>query len=88
VLSACSAPNGGGVCLDTASTERHYTDPSGKRWTRLTFGGNSAQPNGEQADGIVDLDLTLALTEDSTSRELAVHAHVCARIVPILVVCR
>jgi hypothetical protein len=89
-LAACSAPNGGGACLDTASTERSYTDASGKRWTTLGFGGSSAQLKGEQAEGVVDLDLTLLLSDNATTRELPVHAHVCASIVPSgsLVVCK
>lgn len=87
-LTACSAANGNGACLDTASSEPHYTDASGKRWTMLALGGSSAQLTSGQADGILDLDLTLSLTDGSTSRELAVHAHVCACIVATLVPCR
>jgi len=87
-LSACAADNGAGACLDTASSEPHYTDASGKRWTMLALSGSSAQLMGEQADGIVDLDLTLSLSAGSTSREIAVRAHVCARIVAILAPCR
>lgn len=87
-LSACGALSGSGACLDTASTEPYYTDSSGKRWTMLTLGGRSDQLNGEQADGIVDLDLKLSLSDGATSRELAVRAHVCARIVATLVPCK
>ena len=87
-LSACSAPNGDGVCLDTASTEPHYTDASGKRWTMLSLIGSSSQLGDAQAGGVVDLDLTLALGSDSTYHELAVHAHVCADIVGILIPCK
>lgn len=87
-LSACSAPNGDGVCLDTGSTEPHYTDASGKRWTMLSLSGSSSQPGGPQANGMVDLDLTLSLGSDSTYHELAVHAHVCADISAILPPCK
>lgn len=87
-LSACSERNGGGVCLDTASPEPHYTDSSGKRWTMLALTGKSAQPNGEAAEGVVDLDLTLSLGSDSTFHELAVHAHVCASISATLIPCK
>lgn len=87
-FSACSEPNGGGVCLDTASAEPHYTDSSGTRWTMLSLTGKSAQPNGEAADGLVDLDLTLALGSESTYHELPVHAHVCASISATQIPCK
>lgn len=87
-LSACSAPNGGGTCLDTASNEPHYIDSSGKRWTMLDLAGSSAQLNGVEAEGLVDLDLTLAVGSDATYQELAVHAHVCASISAVLIPCR
>jgi len=87
-LSACSTASGAGACLDTASSEPHYTAATGKRWTMLTLTGSSAQLKSDQADSIVDLDLTLSLSDGSTSRELAVHARVCARIVATLVPCR
>jgi len=86
-FSACSAPNGAGVCLDMTSNERHYTDASGKRWTMLSLGGSSALLKDTEVEGVVDLDLTLTLGEDSTYREVAVHVHACARIVPTLVPC-
>jgi hypothetical protein len=87
-LSACSAPNGAGVCLDTASAEPHYTDASGKRWTMLDLSGSSSQPNVAQAQGMADLDLTLALGSESTYHELAVHMHVCADISAVLKPCK
>src|SRR6478736_435348 len=87
-LSACSAPNGAGVCLDMASSERHYTDGSGTLWNVLRLSGSSSQLKGEQAEGVVDLDLTLALGSDSTYHELAAHVHACARIVPTLIPCK
>lgn len=87
-FSACSAPGGEGVCLDTASAEPHYTDASGKRWTMLTLDGNSSQLSTPQVQGVADLDLTLELGSESTYRELPVHAHVCADIVAVSVPCR
>jgi len=50
--------------------------------------GNTAQPNGAQTEGLVDLDLTLSLSDNSTFPTLAVHAHVCASIAGTLVICR
>lgn len=87
-FSACSSPGGDGVCLDTASTEPHYTDASGMRWTMLTLSGSSSQLQGGQAEGMVDLELVLARGSESTYRELAVHAHVCAVVSGILTPCK
>jgi len=87
-LSACSAPHGDGVCLDTLSTDPHYTDASGKRWSLPTLNGSSSQVPAGQAEGMVDLKLLLTLGSGSTYRELAVTAHVCADISATLVPCK
>ena len=71
--------------MATEDTESHYTDASGKRWTMLTLSGSSSQPNAPQGHGMADLDLTLELGSESTYRELAVHAHVCADISRVLI---
>ena len=59
------------------------------RWTMLTLSGSSSQLNAAgQAQGMADLDLTLEFGSDSTARQLAVHAHVCADIVAVLKPCK
>jgi len=88
-LSACSEPNGQGVCLDTTGSEAHYTDASGKRWPMPQLLGDTNAMGSDQANGAVDLNLDLSLPNGSGgARHLPVSVHLCAWIVPSGVVCK
>jgi hypothetical protein len=75
-LSVCAGPAHALPCLDTVSYPPRYTDQSGKTWSSasLTTGVRDA---GATSGPILDLDVTLSLSDGSSTLELAGHVRVC-----------
>lgn len=82
ILSACAGPDGSPPCLDTASSiAGSYVDPNGKTWTWASLRGSDPQfGGGDAAAGLLDLDLTLTISDGTTSRALPVHSFTCGDI--------
>jgi hypothetical protein len=89
-LAVCAGPDGSPPCLDTSSVPESYIDRNGKTWSQVSLGGDSSQPGAITTEAsvlLLDLDLTLTISDGASTRALPVHVHACGDIIKTLPPC-
>lgn len=84
-VAVCAGEDQTPPCLNTLGEDRYYVDADGKRWSVETLSGQSdltAFPS------LLDVDLTLELTDGAITRALPTHARVCAGLSAVLRPCK
>jgi len=84
-VAVCAGEDQTPPCLNTLDGDRSYVDADGKHWS---VEGLSGECDVTTFPSVLDVDLTLELSDGAAARSLPAHARVCAELSPVLRPCK